>query len=84
MRGDNSNTGSVIDWSLPPELQAQYDRIVAKTRQLQKEFGIEPMTLEQRHQAYLKRQAEEQRRQEEIKLIQERMGKMRPPPKWKV
>lgn len=84
MCSNNSNTGPVIDWSFPPELQAQYDRVVAQTRRLQIELGVEPMTLEQRHQAYLKRQAEEQRKQEELKLIQERMGKMRPPPKWKV
>ena len=84
MCSNNSNTRPIIDWSFPPELQAQYDRIVAKTRRLQIELGIEPMTLEQRHQAYLNRQAEEQRKQEELKLIQERMSRMRPLPKWKV
>ena len=84
MCGDNSNTGPVIDWSFTPELQAQYDRVVAQTRRLQAEMGIKPMTLEERAAAYQKRQEEEQRRQDELKLLQERMGRMRPPPKWKV
>lgn len=78
----------MIDWSFPPDLQAQYDRVLAQTRRLQQELGIKPMTLEERHQAYLAKQAEERRqeelRQEELKKMQERMGKMRPPPKWKV
>jgi hypothetical protein len=76
----------MIDWSLPPDIQAQYDRVLEQNRRLQKELGIKPMTIEDRHQAYLKRQADpvEQQRREELRQIQERVGKMRPPPKWKV
>lgn len=74
----------MIDWKFPPELQAQYDRVVAQTRRLQAEMGIKSMTLEERYQAYLERQAEEQRKQEELKKLQQLVGKHRPPPKWKV
>ena len=74
----------MIDWSFPPELQAQYDRVVAQTRRLQLELGVEPKTMEQRYQDYLQRQAEEQRRQEELKKLEQVIGKHRPPPRWKV
>ena len=78
----------MIDWSFPPDIQAQYDRVLAQNRRLQIELGIKPMTLEERHQAYLARQAEEHRkeelRQEELRILQERIGKHRPLPKWKV
>lgn len=78
----------MIDWSLPPDLQEKYNQVVAKTRELQIELGIRPVTLEERHQVFLEKQAEEhrkeQQRQEELRQIQERIGKMRPPPKWKV
>lgn len=84
MRGDNSDSRPIIDWSLPPELQAKYDFVVAETRRLQSEMGVKPMTLEQRHQDYLHRRAEEQRRQEELKKLEQSIGKHRPPPKWKV
>lgn len=67
----------MIDWKLDPETQALFDRVVAETRRLQKELGIEPRTIEQRHQDYIKQQ---QRQQELTKTI----GRMRPPPKWKV
>lgn len=74
----------MIDWSFPPELQAQYDRVVAQTRRLQRDLGVEPKTMEQRYQDYLERQAEEQRRQEEQKKLEELIGKHRPAPRWKV
>ena len=78
----------MIDWSLPPDLQEKYDRVAADTRRLQIALGIKPMTLEERYQEYIKKQAEAQRkeaqRQEELRQLQERIGKMRPPPKWKV
>lgn len=83
MRGDNSYPGSV-SWELPPDLQQKFDEVQAHTRRLQIELGVEPKTIEQRHQDYLKRQAEEQRRQEELKKLEQRIGKHRPPPKWKV
>lgn len=74
----------MIDWSLPPDLQKQYDKVLANIRRLQAELGIEPRTLEQRHQDYLKRKAEEQRRAEELARIKALTGTRRPPPKWKV
>lgn len=67
----------MIDWKLPPDLQEKFDKIQAHTRQLQKELGITPMTLEERYQAYLKRKQQE----EELKKI---LVKHRPPPKWKI
>jgi len=84
MCSNNSNTGTVIDWSFPLDIQAQYDRVLSETRRLQKEFGIEPKTIEQRYQDYLQRQVEKQRRQEEIEKLQQQIGKYRPLPKWKV
>lgn len=74
----------MIDWSFPPDIQAQYDRVVDQTRQLQKEFGIEPKTIEQRYQDYLDRKAEENRRQEQLRQLEQTLGARRPPPKWKV
>lgn len=67
----------MIDWKLPPDLQEKFGKIQAHTRQLQKELGITPMTLEERYQAYLKRKQQE----EELKKI---LVKHRPPPKWKI
>jgi peptidoglycan hydrolase CwlO-like protein len=74
----------MIDWSFPPELQAKYDRVLAQTRKLQAEFGIKPMTLEERAQIYEKRKEEINRRQQEIKELEQRISRSRPPPKWKV
>ncbi len=74
----------MIDWSFPPDLQAQYDRVRAQTRKLQVEFGIKPMTLEERAQAYENRKKEIDRRQQEIKELEQRISRSRPPPKWKV
>ena len=65
------------DWSLTPELQKKFEEVQAHTRRLQAELGITPMTLEERAAAYAKR------KEEEIKA-QSIIGKMRPPPKWKV
>lgn len=84
MRGDNSNTRSIIDWSFTPDIQAQYDRVLSETRRLQKEFGIEPKTIEQRYQEYLTRKAEEEQKQAELAKLQAITGQRRPPPKWKV
>jgi hypothetical protein len=74
----------VIDWSFPPDIQAQYDRVLADVRRLQAEMGIKPMTLEERAAAYEYRQQEEKRRQEELEKLQKITGQRRPPPKWKV
>ena len=74
----------MIDWSLPPDLQKQYNKVLSNIRRLQKELGIEPRTLEQRHQDYLKRKAEEQRQAEELAKIKALAGQRRPPPRWKV
>ena len=40
------------DWSLTPELQKKFEEVQAQTRRLQAEFGITPMTLEERAAAY--------------------------------
>jgi peptidoglycan hydrolase CwlO-like protein len=74
----------MIDWSFPPDLQAKYDRVLAQTRKLQAEFGIKPMTIEERYQNYLKRQEEITRREQEIKEFEQRINRSRPVPKWKV
>ena len=74
----------MIDWSFPPDIQAQYDRVLAQTRRLQAELGIEPRTIEQRYDDYRKRKAEEQRRKEELNRMQAIMGQKRPLVKWKV
>lgn len=65
------------DWSLTPELQKRFEEVQAQTRRLQAEFGITPMTLEERAAAYEKRKAEEA----QATLI---LGQRRPPPRWKV
>lgn len=70
----------MIDWSLPPDLQAYYDRVTADIRRLQAELGIEPMTLEERHQAYIKRKEQEAR----LEQLKQAALKRRPLPKWKV
>lgn len=74
----------MTDWSFPPELQKRYEEILATTRRLQQELGIEPRTIEQRYQDYLKRQAEEQRRAAELEKLKATTGNRRPPPRWKV
>lgn len=74
----------MTDWSFPPDLQKRYDEILATTRRLQKELGIEPRTLEQRHQDYLKRKEEEQRRAAELEKLKAITGTRRPAPRWKV
>jgi len=77
----NSNTRQ---WALTSELQKKYDRVVAHTRRLQAEFGITPMTFEERAAAYTQRKQEKQRRQAELEELQKRIGQHRPPPRWKV
>lgn len=74
----------MIDWSFPPDIQAQYDRVLAQTRQLQKEFGIEPKTIEQRYQEYLIRKSAEEQKQLELAKFNQQLAHRRPPPKWKV
>ena len=74
----------MIDWSFPPDLQEQYNRVLAQTRRLQKELGIEPRTIEQRYQDYLRKQADEKRKQEQLTHIQAQLVIRRLPPKWKV
>ncbi len=81
MCGDNSDSRY---WALTPELQKKFDEVQAQTRKLQKEFGITPMTIEERYQAYERRKAEDAQKQEELKKLQERIGRTRPLPKWKV
>ncbi len=65
------------DWSLTPELQKKFEEVQAQTRRLQAEFGITPMTLEERAAAYQKRKAEEAQ-------MKSTLGARRPPPKWRV
>jgi len=65
------------DWSLTPELQKKFEEVQAQTRRLQAEFGITPMTLEERAAAYQKRKTEEA----QAKQI---LAQRRPPPRWKV
>ena len=65
------------DWSLTPELQKKFEEVQAQTRRLQAEFGITPMTLEERSAAYEKRKAEEAQ-------AKQMLGQRRPPPRWKV
>ena len=72
------------DWSLTPELQKKFEEVQAQTRRLQAEFGITPMTLEERAKAYEQRKLEEQRREKELEKFQKLVGQIRPPPKWKV
>lgn len=74
----------MIDWSFTPEVQALYDRVVENTRRLQKELGIKPMTLEERARAYQASKAERDRKEQELKEIQERLARRRPMPNWKV
>lgn len=74
----------MIDWSFPPELQQKYDEIVARTRRLQQELGITPMTLEERAIAGEKKRHEAEKRQKEIEEMQRIINSRRPLPKWKV
>lgn len=74
----------MIDWSFPPDIQAQYDRVLAQTRKLQKELGITPMTLEQRAQAYHKRKAQEEQYRKQLEEYQSLIGQKRPLVKWKI
>ena len=67
----------MIDWSLPPDLQKKYDEVVERTRRIQRELGIKPMTLEERAIAA-------EKRREEIARLQQIVKSHRPPPKWKL
>ena len=68
----------------PDEIQQRYEQILAQTRKLQAEFGITPRTLEQRHQDYITRKAEEARKAEELAKFNNIAGPRRPAPKWRV
>ncbi len=68
----------------PDEIQQRYEQILAQTRKLQAEFGITPRTLEQRHQDYITRKAEEARKAEELAKFNNIAGTRRPAPKWRV
>ena len=74
----------MIDWSLPPELQKKYNEVVALTRKLQIELGIEPKTIEQRYQDYLVRQEEKEKQRQELEKLKTLVQNRRPPPRWKV
>lgn len=74
----------MIDWSFPPDIQAQYDRVLAQTRRLQVELGITPMTLAERAAAYEKKKVEAARKEKELRELEQRISRSRPPPKWKV
>lgn len=63
----------MMNWQLPPDLQKKYQEVVNETRELQKYFGITPMTIEERVENYKK--------EEEIKLS---ATTRRPLPKWKL
>jgi len=56
-------------WADNPELQKQYNKIVIETRRLQAELGVKPRTLAERHADLLKRQEEERKIQEQLKII---------------
>lgn len=71
-------------WGDDPELQRRFNEVQETVRRLQIEFGITPRTIEQRHQDYLSRKAEEARRAEELKKLNSQVGLRRPPPKWRV
>lgn len=73
-----------MDWSLNEENQKKYDQVVADIRRLQAEFGIKPKTLEERVADYERKKAEETRRAEELKKLQNSISIRRPPPKWKI
>ncbi len=77
----NSDSGY---WALTPELQKKFEEVQAQTRKLQQEFGITPMTLEERCQAYERRKAEEAQRALELERLQQQIGKHRLPPKWRI
>ncbi len=64
-------------WALTPELQKKFDEVQAETRRLQAEFGITPMTLEERAAAYTKRKEEEAK-------AKQMLAQRRPPSRWKV
>lgn len=74
----------MIDWSFPPDLQAQYDRVLAQTRRLQAELGVQPMTIEERAESYRKKKLEQAQKQQELEELQKRIGRTRPMPTWKV
>lgn len=48
-------------WNDYPDIRKRIEKIIAHQRQLQRELGIEPLTLEQRAERYKKRKQEEDR-----------------------
>ena len=67
----------MISWELSPELQELYNRVVAQNAVLQQQLGIKSKTIAERAADYVKKREEA----EKTKVL---IGKMRPPPKWKV
>lgn len=67
----------MMDWSFPPELQELYNRVVEQNKRLQLEMGIKSRTIAERAADYA-------RKKEELAKTAALVGKMRPPPKWKV
>lgn len=67
----------MINWDLSPEVQELYNRVVAQNAVLQQQLGIKSKTIAERAADYAKRQ-------EELAKTKVLVGKMRPPPKWKV
>jgi len=66
-----------MSWSSNDPLYPRYIKIKEEITRLQKELGVEPLTLEQRYQRYRDRLAQEaaeaekrQRQQEEFKRMQ--------------
>ena len=72
----------MIDWSFPPDIQTQYNRVTADIRRLQTELGIEARSLEQRAADYHRRKEEERIRQEELAKYSKMIGRSRPPLKF--
>ena len=67
----------MIDWTLPADLQEQFERVLAQNKRLQLELGIKSRTLEERAADYARR------KQEEAELAKF-LGKKRPPLRYKV
>lgn len=74
----------MMDWSFSPEVQAQYDRVTQRIRELQKELGITPLTIEQRHQKYILKKQQEEQKQKELQELNKMLGQRRPKPNWKI
>lgn len=74
----------MIDWSLPPDLQQKYNQVAENIQRLQKELGVEPRTIEQRHQDYQRNRVEKEKQKKELEELKRLVQNRRPPPRWKV